>query len=322
MHIQMESLEILDYLAAANTTYSYPKRRENIDPSIPFFEIRRDELGRHHITGYNYEHHDNAPRMALWEQYMRGKILPHIKTDISGWYNIELHDSYTYLDNGKDYANCLVFSRFKHERPSTQPVLIPDPYAMSNWGGRFGHLQVNDHLLWKDKKDKVCFFGTTTGKRDPALNERIKLCLWAVDKPFCDMKITKVAQMAQSDFMSACRGNDITCDPVPISKHIEYKYHLMMDGNTCRFDIWNFKTNSVTLKYESPEMLWYYPMMRAGEHFVNVTRDTLESKMHMDPAAAMRMTQSAQTLFDFISQPYAHVYYLSKIFENMSYNKI
>jgi hypothetical protein len=96
----------------------------------------------------------------------------------------------------------------------------------------------------------------------------------------------------------------------------------MMDGNTCRFDIWNFKTNSVTLKYESPEMLWYYPMMRAGEHFVSVTRDTLESKMHMDPAAAMRMTQSAQTLFDFISQPYAHVYYLSKIFENMSYNKI
>ena len=76
------------------------------------------------------------------------------------------------------------------------------------------------------------------------------------------------------------------------------------------------------MKYDSQEMLWYYPLMREGEHFVGVNKDTLEAKMHMDPAAAMRMTQSAQTLFGFISQPYAHVYYLSKIFENMSYNKI
>ena len=95
-----------------------------------------------------------------------------------------------------------------------------------------------------------------------------------------------------------------------------------MDGNTCRFDIWNFKTNSITLKHPSQDMLWYYPMLREGEHFIAVNQNNMKQKMHMDPAAAMRMTQSAQTFFNFITQPYVPIYYLSKIFENMSYNRI
>jgi hypothetical protein len=316
----METLEVLDHLAMSHAAQCSPKRREHINETIPFFEIRRDELGRHHIQGYNYESHDNAPRMMLWEQYMRGKILPHIKYDVSGWYNIELHDSYTYLNNGKDYSNCLVFSKFKHERNSTTPVLIPDPYAMQNWGGIFH--EINDHMLWKDKHDKVCFYGTTTGNREPMLNQRINLCLWALDKPYADMKITKIAQMSEYDFYQACKDKNILSEQVPIHKQLEYKYHLMMDGNTCRFDIWNFKTNTITLKYESHEMLWYYPLLREGEHFMAVTKNNMKEKMHMDPAAAMRMTQSAQTVFNFISQPYVHIYYLSKILENMSYNRI
>lgn len=315
----MNDIESYQWLAIANSKEGRPRRKEEIDLSLPYFEIFKDPMGRYDIRGSNYETHDNAPRMMLWEDYMKRTILPQIRTNISGFYNIELHDSYTYLDKPKDkYRGCLTFSKFKEDRG---PVVIPDPYAMQNWGGALA--TINDPMNWSDKIHRVCFFGTTTGKRIPSQNQRLEMCIWSLRRPdLYDFKITKIAQIPEHDvfdYLGSKRNNIISAPVSPVDQ-MKYKYHLMLDGNTCRFDIWNFLTNSITLKYESKEMLWYYPLLIDGVHFKEVNMNTLEQKMHMTEREAEFMIESSKRCMRKIAKPLSHMFYLSTLFENMALN--
>lgn len=318
----MNDLESYQYLAQQNARRCRPKRLEEIDTTIPYFEIYKDPLGKYDIKGYNYETHDNAPRMILWHQYLNKAIFPFIKSkdiDIKGFYNIQLHDSYTYLEDGKSYDDVLVFSKFKKD---VAPVLIPDPYAMQNWGGVLD--TIRDNTPWSNKINKVCFYGTTTGNRSPALNQRLSLCLWSLAKPnLYDFKITQIAQMSQADVHSYLgdKAQQVISSPMPPSEQTKYKYHLVLDGNTCRFDVWNYLTNSVTLKYHSKEMLWYYPLMHDGVHFIEVNKDNMEDKMRgVDNNTAILLAENAKRLIRKVANPMTHVYYTKALFETMAEN--
>lgn len=318
----MNDLDVIHHLAVSNSMFGRPLRRVEVKNDIPFFEIQKNDLGKYVAVGYNYEGHDNAPRMALWEWYMNSKILPHLQVsniDCRGFYNIELHDSYTYLNNGKDYNGCLVFSKYKQDKG---PVLIPDPYAMQNWGGMLQNIK--DTTTWERKQEKICFYGTTTGDRDPGKNDRINMCIWSLKhKHLCDFRITKVAQMSQDSVRNAV-GNDvfnnIMTPAVSPEQQMNYKFHLVMDGNTCRFDVWNYLTNSVSFKYASREMLWYYPLLLNGMHFIEVTKDNMIEKMHIDKKYAEFLTDNAKTTFSRVSQSWFHTMYLLGLFESMSQN--
>lgn len=319
----MNDLENYQYLAQQNAWKCRPKRLEEINMNLPYFEIYKDQLGKYDVKGYNYETHDNATRMLLWHQYMNRSILPFLKSndiDIKGFYNIQLHDSYTYLADGASYNDVFVFSKFKSEKG---PVLIPDPYAMQNWGGSLNH--VNDIIPWVDKTPKVCFYGTTTGSRDVTKNQRIDMCLWSLNKPnLYDFKITNIAQIPRDNVVSFLgnKADTVLSPSVPINDQMKYRYHLVLDGNTCRFDIWNYFTNSVTLKYASKEMLWYYPLLQDGVHFLEVNKQSMEDKMHsIDNNTAIFLTENAKRLAKKVANPMTHVYYLKCLFETISENK-
>lgn len=318
----MNDLDTYTYLAQTHAKYGRPLRIDELNPSIPYFEIYKNNMGRLDVRGFNYEHHDNAPRMALWEFFLKNNILPNISRspefDIKGFYNLELHDSYTYLDNGKNYDGVLTFSKFKTD---DGPVLIPDPYAMQNWGGMVNG--INDNAAWSSKINKVCFYGTTTGKRDPTKNDRINMCLWSLAKPdLYDFKITKIAQMSPESVYTylGSRFDNVISKPISPMEQMKYKYHLVMDGNTCRFDIWHYITNTVTFKHQSPEMLWYYPILLDGCHFIEVNKDNMEAKMQMTPQNAEFIINNAKFLMNKILKPVTHMFYLSSVFEHMAHN--
>lgn len=324
----MNDIEAVQYLSLQHALAGRPRRLEEIDKTIPYFEVFKTDTGKHDIRCFNYEGHENAPRMSLWEHYMRTRVFPFVQMapagggGICGFYNIELHDSYTYLDRPRsNYDGCLVFSRFKdHPRA----IVVPDPYAQCDWGGALK--QVSDPVAWTNKIDKTCFYGTTTGDRDPLRNMRIKACIWALKRPdLYDFKITKVAQMHPSAIIAA-HGPDtyanIVGAPVSIAGQMRYKYHLVMDGNTCRFDIWNYLTNTVTLKHESQEMLWYYPLMLDGTHFVEVRLDNIEQKVsQLSKAQCELMIENAKALAVKVSQPLFHNMYLVSLFDAMAANR-
>lgn len=318
----MNTKETIQYLAKINAKGLYPKREEEINKSIPYVYVFKNNQGTWDIKPFNYESHDNWPRMNLYILYFKHAIFPnlHKDKDITGYYNIELHDSYTYLNKPFQYKDVLTFSKFKSD---IHPTLIPDPYMVVNWNDQ----KVVDDKLWSNKDSSVCFYGTTTGHRDPLLNRRIKMCLWALEKPNYDFKITKVAQMSEFDIINKIgldKWRRISASPVSIEDQLHYKFHFQPDGNTCKFDVWYLNTNTLNFKDESVDMLWYYPMMRSKEHFVEVNENNIENMRlyYMNnPKEAEYIINNAKSLSRDLFKPYNHMLYTTMLFDTIAENK-
>jgi len=312
------------HLAQQNSRKCYPKTLEEINTSIPYFKLSKSQLGKYDMQCFAYEKHDNAERMNLWEQYLKNMILPNIdyNVDLSGYYNIQLHDSYTYLDDNKDYESVLCFSKFKNDQG---PILIPDPYMIHNWGSLLNSF--NDDQEWTKKKKKIIFAGTTTGNRDPLKNLRINTCMWSLNNnDFCDFHITKVAQMNISDVKTKISDFDkiFRHTQISIPEQMQYKYQLNIDGNTSKFNVEQFKMNSVVMKYDSNDMLWYYPLLNEDVHYVGVNKDNIKNKFEFfnnNPQLAQIMIYNAKKLTNNLFRPIVHQMYTVKLFESIGLNK-
>lgn len=318
----MNIQENIKYLSQANSKLCYPQRKESIDQTIPFFEIYKNQFGRYDVNPYNYQKHDNADRMEIWLSYLKYSIFPNVDpcVDLCGYYNIQLHDSYTYLNDQKDYSNVLTFSKFKDDTA----ILIPDPYMIMNYGNVLQN--INDEAEWSKKLSKICFCGTTTGNTSPNLNDRINMCLWAKDKRnWFDAYITKVAQIDPVILKNKVPDFDsIYHTPLSIHDQLKYKYHLAMDGNTSRFDVWYYKVNNVVMKHESKEMLWYYPLIQNDIHYVEVNKNTIKNKLDFfenNPQLAYCMIYNAKNMVNTLFRPLIHQMYTINLFENIGNNR-
>lgn len=323
MYYIMNPLDTVVHHGKINAKGCYPKRIEDVNTNIPYFEIYRNDMGRYDMKAYNYEGHDNAPRMDYYQQYFKSSIFPNIEKghDITGYYNIELHDSYTYLRNGKDYKNCLVFSKFKND---VGPVLLPDPYMVGGYGNI---LRYEDKITWDKKRDVVHFCGTTTGDRNPHNNQRINLCLWSLaNRNRYQFYITKIAQMSPDDITSCFPDfhKIYSQNGFSLEDQLSNKFIMHVDGNTSRFDVWPFKSNSVVLKYKSKEMLWYYDMMIDKTHFREVDVNTIDSVVNhclSNPTECQITAFNAKRFVNDILQPISHQVYTTSLFETIAANK-
>jgi len=332
----MNNIEAIQYLAQENAKHMVPAKDISTQRSeVPYFIIKRNDMGRCVAEGFNYHWHDNANRMPFFMQYLNNAVLPHVKGDCCGVYPIELHDSYTYLDrdrgldiaeiyNNKDKQAIFSFAKFKED---TRPVLIPDPYMIVNWNGH----RVTDAIPFEEKENRAYFYGTTTGNRKASENVRLQWCKWSLERPnkaLFDFKITHVAQMSTDSIVQAY-GNDVWNKMhlpyrVPIDEQLKMRYHVVLDGNTCRFDIWNYNTNCLTLKAASKEMLWYYPYLQHDEHYVEVTKNNIEKACmyySQNPKDAERILQNAKNMYHRLSRPLTHVIYTTQLFETIAENK-
>lgn len=315
----MDIQESVRWLGRVNAGRCFPKRFDCIDQSIPYFRIQK-EGNRHSISMFNYKTHDNAERMGYVCSYLLDKVLPLVKGDITGYYSMQLHDSYTYLNDGFDYTNVLCFGMSKNDRG---PVMFPDCYFMGDWGGKYKVF--NDEIPWESKASKVCFYGTTTGNRDPSLNERINTCLWAVSKPWCDFRITKIAQMSASLVLEKVpRFREIWSNPVPLSEQIKNRYMLIIDGNVSKWDVDCYYSNCIGFSMPSNNMLWYYPLLQAGTHYAPVTTDTMESVFmyyENNTKDALRVVSNARSLARDLFKAERAVEYAVSLFETIAENK-
>lgn len=310
----MDHKDTVHWLAQVNSASCYPKRFEDVDTSLPYFKIQGQS-----IDMFNYHTHDNAPRMPYICQYLTKYVLPEVK-GLDGYYNIQLHDTYTYLNDNKIYKDVLCFGKAKKDKG---PVMLPDCYFLGDWAGKYKSL--SDSYKWNDKMDKACFFGTTTGNRDPLLNQRIQTCLWALDKPQCDFKITNVAQIDQKVLLQNIpMFPRIYHTPVSLDQQMKYKYHLIIDGNTRKWDVDVYFTNSLGLMIPSDDMLWYYPILNADTYYVNVTYDDMLSKMKYysdNGDEAQVITKNANNFAKRMFNSSTSKEYTVALFENIAFNK-
>jgi hypothetical protein len=213
---------------------------------------------------------------------------------------IELHDSFSYLPDADHprYKNCMVFSR---PRDSSSGALIPDPFHMGGFGGLLEAAR-KDSVQWRNKESRLFFAGSTTGDRDPAANERVRACVWSLRQPpgSCDFRITNVAQMTPEHLLAAVPAVARTIGrAVPVHDHFLYRYQVNIQGNTACWSrvpmIMSTKSLLVNLKHD--DVMWYYPMMAPGTHFVQARGldDLLGIRSWYDANAeeAIRITRNA-----------------------------
>ncbi len=277
----------------AKKLYIYENLRDcPLDSHLPLFQI----CGSNIKVGC-FKKHDNAPRMMFWANYLKNYVLPVQKSgSLDGFYNIELHDSYTHLKDVmkartsgfgnansyhlNKYKNCLVWSK---DRNDEDVVLLPDIYHIANFGNR---LQMHkDSYLWDQKCDKIGFWGTTTGNTDPLMNDRIQTCEWFYKQDprhlISDCYITKIAQMKPHDILEQCPlFPHIFKEPVSIPYQYKYKFLLDIPGNTCSWDRVPLIMNSNSLLFKMPcqDMCFYYPLLKENEHFVQVDKNDVLKK--------------------------------------------
>jgi hypothetical protein len=294
--------------------------------NFPYIEIKK-KSNKYIINGYNYETHDNSPRMQLVCDYIKNVVFPNVDSNvnISGLYKIELHD--VIQENDKSDGGCFCFSRNKSSRDDY--VLLPDAFQMQNYGGLLANY--SDDISWNKKSSRALFCGTTTGLRNPMLNERLQACDWAVRtaRSYTDFYITKVAQMDMSDIIrcypETC-GTFFRNEYIPVEDHYKYKYLVNIAGNTC---CWNrvaliMNSKSLMLSTYQSDMCWYYPALCEGIHYssVKLSGDNLYNTIQyyeQNPLEASIIVRNANTFVKQYLSATSVILYVTMLFENIAH---
>lgn len=277
----MNAEEIVQHLAVIEGRKLKPKQKaDDVTLGVPYFHIEIDHRFKNVEIGLGaYKGHDNQDRMLFFAEYLMKRILPTIPNiaSLQGFFSMELHDTYSYLNNGVDYTGCLTWSKRKSDH---NVVLLPDLYQIVNYGGKLqNHL---DTYAWESKNNKIGFWGTTTGSRNPKENERIQTCLWAHEHAadVTEFKITKVAQMTHEQVLHDLPNFEKVYNAegqVSQDHMFGYKFLLDIPGNTCSWDRVPLIMSSNSLLFKKPckDMCFYYPLMIDRTHYVEVNEHNM-----------------------------------------------
>jgi hypothetical protein len=332
----MEPMEAVRHLARQEARRLRPARdpSELAEPSLPYFRVSAPLLGTRAVEGCNHAGHDNEDRMPLFCDLLLRRILPSVEPGVklSYCYSLELHDSHSYLGGGGDphsylggggdphshqrHRNCLVFSRPRDDRAA---VLLPDLYHLTNYGPAG---LARDPLPYRQKPDdRVAFWGTTTGDRDPRRNARVRACVWSLPHPgqlLC--RLTRLAQMSVADAHLVPQACWAPYAPTEASQR--HKLLLDVPGNTCSWDrVPNIlASRSVLLMSGGQDMCFYYPLLHAGAHYVPVAleegmRDLLSARARLLalPGEAEAISARANLFAETFLRPGAAAEYVAEL---------
>jgi hypothetical protein len=240
--------------------------------------------------------HDNAARLPFMVDWFERRVLPLVEpeaaADVVGSWRLELHDSYSYLPGRERYREVLSFGRTEglgggHAR---RVALLPDPYHIAGFDGLLAAARRGQRVPWELREPTLFFAGTTTGDRDPARNARLRACAWSAAlgrRDVARMLITNVAQMSVAAACAAWpRLPEALVPPVGVDEHWRYRYQVNIVGNTA---CWSrlpmvLSGGALLVHVRHADAMWYYPLLREGEHYVGA--DSVEGEALLRARAA------------------------------------
>lgn len=141
---------------------------------------------------------------------------------------------------------------------------------------------VEDTFAYNEKDARGVFFGATTGAgmiTEEALNKksvrRINSALFFKDHESVDFKLPDIVQVASDDVRRMIADMDLGGERREWPEQLKYKFLISMDGNgaTCSRVVISLKSNSVLLKYDSPNMLYYFSGLIPWYNFIPIQND-------------------------------------------------
>lgn len=314
----MEPEDAIRYVARAEARRAAGRARiVEGDATVPLLRVERNPSTKAYRASFAcLDGHPAAYRAPDVVAFLEREVLPRIdpEVDASCTARFELHDAYR-LKAGADpdaapltlcFARDLTADGERRVAPGA--ALFPDHYHMLGYGDLLGPAHCNRSRPWFSKRDVVAFAGTTTGDLDPAKNARVQACLWALDKrPRFDLRLTSVRQMTVDALAQHCgieRLQRIVGPYLQPLEHEEFKYVLNVQGNTC---CWSrvpmiLNSGSLMLNLRHAEGTWYYPLLHAGTHYVDVpSLDALPGvvdRCDADPRECQRLVANAHAFVD------------------------
>lgn len=186
---------------------------------------------------------------------------------------VTMHDS---LD--QEQLPAPVFAFAKNPKYSPQIVLMPDFEALEGRKRMIGKVnKANAKYPWSKKINQAVWRGSRTGGDFTLENflsfprsKTIELSLKfpeLINARFGDYAFSpEVQRQAYAPFFG---------DTLPMQSHIQYKYQLLIDGNSCAYSggFWRLFSNSVVLKQASDSVQWYYRALQPYIHFIPINAD-------------------------------------------------
>lgn len=136
---------------------------------------------------------------------------------------------------------------------------------------------------WSKKIEKAVFRGATTGSGVTAdTNQRLKaLEMGTKHKGLLDVGVTKwnlrPRKLEGSPFLQTIereKGNYNKANRLSLQEQSRYKYILTLEGHVAAYRLsYELSSRSVVLLAGSQWQMWYYPFLKAYEHYVPVKED-------------------------------------------------
>lgn len=201
-------------------------------------------------------------RSEIVLKYLKKLLEKYHDWDIRGVFVIGTGDSYSVPVKGR-----LVFSK----KEGSEEVLIPDLYAMGNYDGDLDSI---DQVKFSDKLDRGIFIGASTGSISPPANERLRACYIAHKYPgYFESYLSGNLLQLQEEEVSKYYPDYTSYFMKGMNKEQQYKYRYLIniDGNTCAWNRlpWILNSNSVSIKVESNNICWYYPILKRTRSYVS-----------------------------------------------------
>jgi hypothetical protein len=309
----------------------HPKmNKDELNTCLPYFQLSRTS-----ITPFNYETHNAHIRMPNIMSYLSTNVLPKLQETPKGYYNIEIYDVHSHANNDSstetDFNNVFCFATRKADPINKHVPLLPDYYFMSNWDNRYNY--IFDDFEWSSKQNKIIFVGSSTGNSNPFKNERIRACLWSLEntrRNICHFFIVGFIRMNDRQVFQAIPQlkRCFLQRPVTPKTQMQYKYMLNIDGDTCRWNPDVYFMNTLNLQTSSKDMLWYSPLLKDKEHFVEVSFDEHAPnnilKMYQyyenNPLEGQRIIENANSIRKNLFTKEAGVLYTTTLIDNILMN--
>lgn len=219
----------------------------------------------------------NHPRclylIQAFESLARAIELPNVDFILS------LHDCLTYEDRSGFKAPVLCFAKQKNMEPEI--VLMPDFEALL---GNYDFLnQVSKGIgayPWEKKVPIAVWRGATTGGDDSfeytvenfLFHPRSELVTLSLGFPFfIDARFTILGQTPEPEKIIVAYAKYFG-KSIPVSKHLLYKYQILIDGNSCAYSraYWQLFCNCVIFKQDSEHIQWFYRALKPNVHYVPI----------------------------------------------------
>jgi hypothetical protein len=230
----------------------------------------------------------------------------------SGLLDILLHDYVGIQHNTPQYPHSVL--GFSKDRADAINICIPDRYAIADYRGM---LDVRDPVPLESKRNQLLFIGSSTGKLDPALNTRLRVCEFAASRPYINAWISEVVNLDPRDVLS-----EYIHAPMTIPEQHTYRHLLVVDGNTACWDRlpWILASGSVCWKLESTHECWYYDLLKPWVHYVPCTLETLDEvwkKVSGDVALQKTIVANANAFARSVLTHEGHALYTHTLLTHM-----